>query len=162
MKKSIIILITMIIICLSFSYTFASVEDGSGEKLTSISTTEAKDTTEKNDSSDIEELDDRMGNASKTTIENVNSKEAKIEQYTKELGGNRTNGTVLYYLKEVQKYSIPVCFVGLVIASLNFFIIGNKKLEKRESGFRMLVTLIVGLIVFQVLPLLFAIIVAGR
>ena len=105
------------------------------------------------------EISGEMGNASSTTINNLTSKDKKIDEYTKALKGDRTNGTVLYYLELARKYSYPVIFVLMVIASLNYFIIGNKKLDKRESGFRMLVTLIVGLIVFQVLPLLFAIMV---
>lgn len=108
-----------------------------------------------------EELEERNGNASVTTIERLKTKEEKIAYYTEKCG-NSTNGTVMYYLYEIQKYSIPVCFIGLVIASLNFFIIGNKKLDKREQGFSMLIGFGLGLIVFQVLPLLFAIIVAGR
>ena len=108
-----------------------------------------------------QELEDRNGNASITTIERLKTKEEKIAYYTEKCG-NSTNGTVMYYLYEIQKYSIPVCFIGLVIASLNFFIIGNKKLDKREQGFSMLIAFGLGLIVFQVLPLLFAILVAGR
>ena len=96
------------------------------------------------------------------TIEHLTTKDEKIQYYSEKLGGNNTNGTVLYYLYEIQKYSVPVCFIFLVIASLNFFIIGNKKLDKREQGFGMLIAAGLGLIVFQVLPLLFAIIVAGR
>ena len=95
------------------------------------------------------------------TIEHLTTREEKIQYYSEKCG-NETNGTVLYYLYEVQKYSVPICFIGLVIASLNFFIIGNKKLDKREQGFGMLIAFGLGLIVFQVLPLLFAIIVAGR
>ena len=108
-----------------------------------------------------EELEDRNGNASITTIENLTTKEEKIEYYSEKLK-SKENGIVLYYLYEVAKYSVPVCFIGLVIASLNFFIIGNKKLDKREQGFSMLIGFGLGLIVFQVLPLLFAIVVAGR
>jgi len=108
-----------------------------------------------------EELKDRTGNASETTINRVMTKEEKIKEYSEKCGST-TNGTVLYYLEVVQKYSVPVCFIGLTIASLNFFIIGNKKLEKREQGFSMLIAFGLGLIVFQVLPLLFAIVVAGR
>ncbi len=108
-----------------------------------------------------EELEDREGNASLTTIKNLKTPEEKIAYYSEKCG-NSTNGRVLYVLYEIQKYSVPVCFIGLVIASLNFFIIGNKKLDKREQGFSMLIAFGLGLIVFQVLPLLFAIIVAGR
>lgn len=112
--------------------------------------------------SSYSELEERDGNASITTISKMETKEEKIEYYTEKCGGNITNGTVLYYLHLIQQYSIPVCFILLVIASLNFFIIGNKKLDKREQGFSMLIGAGLGLIVFQVLPLLFAIIVAGR
>lgn len=108
------------------------------------------------------ELEDRTGNASETTINRVMTKEEKIKENTEKCGGDKNLGTVLYYLEVVQKYSVPVCFIGLTIASLNFFIIGNKKLEKREQGFSMLIMFGLGLIMFQVLPLLFAIIVAGR
>ncbi|MBO5143198.1 MAG: hypothetical protein J6C46_09495 [Clostridia bacterium] len=107
------------------------------------------------------ELEDKRGNASITTIKKLKTKEEKIAYYTEKCG-SATNGNVMYYLYEIQKYSVPVCFIGLVIASLNFFIIGNKKLDKREQGFGMLIAFGLGLIVFQVLPLLFAIIVAGR
>ena len=102
-----------------------------------------------------------LSDASSTTIEKLTTKEEKIKENA-EKTGSVTNGTVLYYLQEIQKYSVPVCFIGLVIASLNFFIIGNKKLDKREQGFGMLIAFGLGLIVFQILPLLFAIIVAGR
>ena len=109
-----------------------------------------------------EALDERPGNASETTINRVLTKEEKIQKNTEKCGGEKSLGTVLYYLEMIQKYSVPVCFIGLTIASLNFFIIGNKKLEKREQGFSMLIMFGLGLIMFQVLPLLFAIIVAGR
>jgi len=112
--------------------------------------------------SSYSELEERKGNASITTISKAETKEEKIEYYTEKCGGDVTNGTVLYYLHLIQQYSVPVCFILLVIASLNFFIIGNKKLDKREQGFSMLIGSGLGLIVFQVLPLLFAIIVAGR
>lgn len=105
----------------------------------------------------VEELSD----ASSTTINNLTSKDEEIKKYSEDLGST-TNGTVYYWLMIIQKYSVPVCFIGLTIASLNFFIIGNKKLDKREQGFGMLIAFGLGLIVFQVLPLLFAIIVAGR
>ncbi len=143
MKKLLPLLGVLVIVILSASLAFAS---GDEAELSS------------NNDSKIE-ISGEMGNASSTTINNLTSKDKEIEEYTKALKGNRTNGIVLYYLKLVRLYSYPVIFVLMVIAALNYFIIGNKKLEKRESGFRMLVTLIVGLIVFQILPLLFAIIV---
>ncbi len=162
MKKFTLILCALILSSFSFFSVYATEDAISGEDATVSATTSTTAAKASDTGEEIEELDNRMGNASKTTLKNATAKDELIEKYTKDLGGNKTNGTVLYYLTQVRNYSIPVCFVGIVIACLNFFIIGNKKLEKRESGFRMLITLIVGLIVFQVLPLLFTIVVAGR
>ena len=159
MKKISLLILAMLIAAFAYTTVFAS-GDVEATDTTTASASEVK-ATEKIESND------NLSEASKTTQKNLTAKEEEIQKYmkSKESGGlglSRTNATVLYYLHLIRVYSIPVCFVGLAIASLNFFIIGNKKLEKREQGFRMLVTLIVGLIVFQVLPLLFAIIVAGR
>lgn len=101
-------------------------------------------------------------NASKTVLNNVKNREEKIAEYTAKYGGDAVYGKTAYYLNLAQKYSIPICFIGLAIGALNFFIIGNRKLEKREQGFGMIVAFLLGLVVFQVLPLLFAIVVAGR
>ena len=103
-----------------------------------------------------------QSNASETVIKNMTSREQKIAEYTKKYGGDAFYGKTAYYLGLAQKYSIPVCFIGLAIGALNFFIIGNKKLDKREQGFGMIIAFLLGLVVFQVLPLLFAIVVAGR
>ena len=165
MKRISLILAAFILIMSASSVIFASgdvesVAETKVEDKVEAKEVETKKEAETAKSTDVQE--DKISNASKKTHKNLISKEEQIRENTEKLGGNRVNGEVLYYLELVRAYSYPVCFVGLVIASLNFFIIGNKKLEKREQGFKMLVTLIVGLIVFQVLPLLFAIVVAGR
>ena len=153
MKKVSLILIALVLIFSTFSFSLAANESANTTQEVTAST---------NNDNENNELDNRRGNASKVTISRVTKQEEKIEKATKDLGGNKTYGLVFYWLTVVQTYSIPVFFVLLTIASLNYFIIGNKKLDKREQGFKMLVTLIIGLIVFQVLPFLFAIIVAGR
>ncbi len=143
-------------IVLVFMFSFSIISSSK------LNTCYAENSTVASASQEDDKLSEGLGNGSKVTINRLKTKEEKIAQYTEDLGGNKTNGTVLYWLNVVKDYSVPVFFVLLVIASLNFFIIGNKKLDKREQGFSMLVTLIIGLIVFQVLPFLFAIIVAGR
>ena len=151
MKRISQVIVVFLLIISSFSFATTEVvsEDYSSGSSFSISTTD-----EKQESKKIEE-----SNASKTTIGRILTKEEKIKDYTNRFNGNQTYAVVLYYLELVREYSYPVCFVGLVIAALNYFIIGNKKLEKREQGFRMLVTLIVGLIFFQILPLLYTLVV---
>lgn len=152
MKKISLVLIALVLILSTFSFSMAVNESADTTKEVITSTSNEQES----------ELDSRRGNASKVTISRITKQEEKIDKATKDLGGDRTYGLVFYWLTVVKDYSIPVFFVLLTIASLNYFIIGNKKLDKREQGFKMIVTLIIGLIVFQVLPFLFAIIVAGR
>jgi len=154
MKKISLILVAFVLLISSFSFATQDASSGSnieeGASFSISSETDVK-----------EELKKENGNASETTIGRILTKEEKINDYKKRFNGNETNAIVLYYLELIREYSIPICFIGIAIAAFNFSIVGNKKLEKREQGFRMLVTIIVGLIVFQILPLLFALIV-GR
>mgnify|MGYP003290663384 CR=1 FL=1 len=135
MKKIITILMTLVIINSLYTVVFAQAE--------------TEETT-------------FQSNASETVIGNISKKEQKIAEYTEKYGGDKVYGQTAYYLGVAQKYSIPICFMGLAIGALYFFIIGNKKLDKKEQGFGMIIAFLLGLVVFQVLPLLFAIIVAGR
>ncbi len=157
MKRITTILLALLIVLCSFSFAFASGENPLDNGETTVATSDSKASKE----------EQKFSNATTTTKNNLKSKDEKLRIYMAPIseggrGLSSINAHVLYYLELAQLYSYPICFIGIVIGSLNFFIIGNKKLDKREQGFNMLVTLILGLIVFQVLPLLFAIIVAGR
>ena len=159
MKRITLILVAMLIVLSTISPVFASGEV-SGQKEETVVTTTSATETEKAE-------EKQYSNATATTKKNLKNKDEKLRLYMAPVseggkGLSSLNANVLYYLELAQLYSYPVCFIGIVVASLNFFIIGTKKLDKREQGFNMLVTLIIGLIVFQVLPLLFAIVVAGR
>ncbi len=156
MKRITLILVAMLIVLSTISPVFASGEEKTAE--TTVVSASQEDS--KND-------EKKFSDATTTTKNNLTSKDEKLRIYMAPVseggkGLSSLNAHVLYILEQVRLYSYPVIFIGLVIASLNFFIIGTKKLDKREQGFNWIVTLIIGLIVFQVLPLLFAIIVAGR
>ena len=99
LKKLLPILGVLVIVILSFSIAFAS-----GDEPQAISENDSKI-----------EISGEMGNASSTTINNLTSKDKSIEEYTKALNGDRTNGTVLYYLVMARKYSYPVIFILMVI-----------------------------------------------
>ena len=115
MKKISLLLATVLLVIFVATPVFASgiLGANSGESVTYV---------ESNDSNE------KLSQASKTTQRNLTAKEEEIQKYMKSRndGGlelNRGNATVLYYLHLIQLYSYPVCFVGLAIASLNFFII---------------------------------------
>ncbi len=103
----------------------------------------------------------QSSNASEVTLKNLSEKEEKIAYYTEKYG-DKTEGTVAYYISLVRKYSVPVCFLLLIWGAFNQFVVGNKKLQQREKGFKMIIAAMFGLIVFQSIPFIYALFVAGR
>lgn len=75
--------------------------------------------------------------------------------------GNDTYGMVAYFLNIVRVYSIPFGFVGIVIAAIYRYVIGIRKLDVQDKGFGVLVAIITVMVICQVLPLIFAIVVRG-
>ena len=75
--------------------------------------------------------------------------------------GNNTYGLVAYILNIVRIYSIPFGFVGIVFAAIYRYVIGIRKLDVQDKGFGVLVAIITVMVICQVLPLIFAIVVRG-
>ena len=75
--------------------------------------------------------------------------------------GNDTYGLVAYFLNIVRIYSIPFGFVGIVMAAIYRYVIGIRKLDVQDKGFGTLVAIITVMVICQVLPLIFAIVVRG-
>ncbi len=114
---------------------------------------------EKNDSVKSEETE--LNDASETIIGSVDKKTKRIAELTDKYN-DKLFGTVAYYFEVIQKYSFPICFIGITIGAFNFLIIGNKKLDKKEQGFNMIVGFTIALVIFNVMPLVLALIAAGR
>ena len=75
--------------------------------------------------------------------------------------GDDTYGLAAYILNIVRIYSIPFGFVGIVIAAIYRYVIGIRKLDVQDKGFGVLVAIITVMVICQVLPLIFAIVVRG-
>ncbi len=75
--------------------------------------------------------------------------------------GNDTYGLVAYILNIVRIYSIPFGFVGIVIAAIHRYVLGIRKLDTQEKGFGVMIGIITVMVICQVLPLIFAIVVRG-
>ena len=108
-----------------------------------------------------EDEEDKLNDASETIIGSVDKKTKRIAELTDKYN-DKIFGTVAYYFELAQKYSFPICFIGITIGAFNFLIIGNKKLDKKEQGFSMIVGFTIALVVFNVMPLILALIAAGR
>ena len=81
-----------------------------------------------------------------------------LEDYKLKYGSD-TYGFVAFILNLVRIYSIPLCFIGIAIAGIHQYVIGIRKLDTQERGLTWMVTFITILIICQVLPLAFAIVV---
>ena len=93
-----------------------------------------------------------------TLVEIKNDELKTIEDY-QEKYGSAAYGTTAYILHLLQVWSIPFCFLGLVIGVICDYVIGLKHLEVKEKGLALIVTFITLTVICQVLPLVFAIVV---
>ena len=92
----------------------------------------------------------------------------KVKEHTKkeiqdyiDLYGSEAYGMTAYILNKVRIYSIPLCFVGIAVGAIFQYVIGIRKLDLRDRGLKLVVTFITLLVICQVLPLVFAIVVRG-
>ena len=79
-----------------------------------------------------------------------------LEDYKVKYGSD-TYGMVAYILNIVRIYSIPICFLGIAVGAIHQYVIGIRKLDILEKGMAFIVTCVTLLIIFQILPLAFAI-----
>ena len=96
-----------------------------------------------------------------TSSKLVQMKESQVktlEEYQKKYN-SETYGLTAYILHLVQVYSIPVCFLGIVVSLIYKTVIGRRNLENAEKGLGMSVAFITITIICQVLPLVFALVV---
>lgn len=84
----------------------------------------------------------------------------EIQDYI-ELYGSEAYGMTAYILNKVRLYSIPLCFIGIAVGAIFQYVIGIRKLDLRDRGLRLVVAFITILVICQVLPLIFAIVVRG-
>ncbi len=93
-------------------------------------------------------------------VEIKESTKGKLDEYIGKYGST-PYGVAAYILNIVRIYSIPFCFVGIAIGSIYQYVLGIRKLDVRDRGFMLIITFVTILLICQVLPLIFAIVVNG-
>ena len=83
-----------------------------------------------------------------------------IEDYKAKYGSD-AYGIAAYVLNIIRIYSIPFCFLGIAISAIYQYVIGIRKLDVRDKGFGAMIGIITVMVICQVLPLIFAIVVKG-
>ena len=93
-------------------------------------------------------------------LEIKESTKGKLAEYVDKYGST-PYGIAAYILNIVRIYSIPFCFIGIAIGSIYQYVLGIRKLDVRDRGFMLIITFVTILLICQVLPLIFAIVVNG-
>ena len=88
------------------------------------------------------------------------STNSKLAEYADKYG-SKTYGLVAWILNGLRIYSIPFCFIGIAVGSIYQYVIGIRRLDTRDKGFALIITFVTILLICQVLPLIFAIVVNG-
>ena len=88
------------------------------------------------------------------------SSKNKLAEYVEKYGST-PYGVAAYILNIVRIYSIPFCFIGIAIGSIFQYVLGIRKLDVRDRGLVLIMTFVTILLICQVLPLIFAIVVNG-
>ena len=91
----------------------------------------------------------------------LKDREKTTSEDYQEAYGSETYGLAAYVLNKIQTYSIPLCFVGIAISAIYQYVLGIRKLDTRDKGFAIMISIITVFIIAQVLPLVFAIVVKG-
>jgi len=84
----------------------------------------------------------------------------EIEDYT-EAYGSEAYGFTAYVLNKVRIYSIPLCFIGIAVGAIWQYVIGIRKLDLHDRGMFLIISFVTILVICQILPLVFAIVVKG-
>ena len=98
-----------------------------------------------------------------TTSEIIEQKEdaqSKMDKYIEDYG-SETYGMVAYVLNIISIYSIPFCFVGIAIGATYQYAIGTRRLDMKQKGFALILSFVTILVICQVLPLIFLVVVKG-
>ena len=91
-------------------------------------------------------------------IEMKENAERTLEDYKRDYGSD-AYGLTAFILRMVRLYSIPFCFLGIAVSAIYQSVIGIRKLDTQEKGLHMMVGFITILVICQILPLAFAIVV---
>ncbi len=97
-------------------------------------------------------------NTQSKLVEIKESQAKSLEEYQKKYDSD-AYGFTAYVLHVVQIYSIPLCFLGIVISLIYKVVIGKRNIENAEKGLGMIIAVVTITIICQVLPLVFAVVV---
>lgn len=166
MKKKIAAIFMITVLILTVLTVYVSATDSNGAIPLDSSTeqvqenTEEQTTTTTTTSESTNTTADLRNDATVSLVDMKDKALETLEDY-QESYGDATYGLVAYILNIIRLYSIPFGFVGIAISGIYRYVIGIRKLDVRDKGFGAMIGIITVMVICQVLPLVFAIVVKG-
>lgn len=108
----------------------------------------------------IEEKNVLETNTASQIVEQSEELNSERDEYTRKYG-SAEYGTTAFILNKIRVYSIPFCFIGIVMGALYQYVLGTRRLDMKHKGFGIIIACVTILVICQVLPLIFAIVVRG-
>ena len=115
-----------------------------------------------NNSVNVVENEKDTDDSAATTIIKIKDEQLKSLEDYKTKYGSDTYGFAAYVLHIIQVGSIPIGLVGIAVCAIYQYVIGLKRLDIRDKGFHTMIAMITILIICQVLPLIFAVVVKSN
>lgn len=107
-----------------------------------------------------EKINTMSTNTASELMEMKEETKTELDEYTRKYG-SESYGTTAYILNKVRIYSIPLCFIGIAIGALYQYVLGTRRLDTKHKGFGLIMGFVTILVICQILPLIFAIVVRG-
>lgn len=100
------------------------------------------------------------GESTGTLLELKTHEAETLEDFKKDYGSD-VYGVTAYILDKVRFFSIPLGFIGIAFTGMYRYVIGLKRLDVNEKGFNSMIAIITIVVICQILPLIFAIVVTS-
>ena len=100
-----------------------------------------------------------ISNETESQLVQLKERELSSVKDYEEAYGSKSYGFTAYVLHKVQLYSIPFCFLGIVVGAICDYVIGIRHIETKEKGLALMITFITLGVICQILPLVFTIVV---
>lgn len=108
----------------------------------------------------VEEKNTMETNTASELIDIKENTKTELDEYNRKYG-SESYGMTAFVLNKIRIYSIPLCFVGIAIGALYQYVLGTRRLDVKQKGFALIIAFITILVICQILPLIFAIVVKG-
>ena len=87
--------------------------------------------------------------------------EQKKQEYTEKYG-DEAYWFAGYVIEEiVQPYSIPLCFLGIAVGLVFQYVMGTRRMDYKHRGFGLVIVFVTILVICQLLPFIYALVVTG-